>query len=157
MFHETEANHANLCRVIDCFRGEIHPSREAGPPERPQREPRRPLAQRRPPTGPKKIKAVANPVLHASLPLKPHENQPGDDFAQEFDRCILVTAACVGFWSGASTPKRSQERQPPSRCLQNESAAGRGAPGKAHAVARPVGSQRVFVDLVRHSNLEHNN
>ena len=43
MFHDTEVNHANLCLVVDCFTGEIHQSREAGPPKRPQREPRRPL------------------------------------------------------------------------------------------------------------------
>ena len=30
--HETEANRANLCLVVDCFRGEIHQSREARPP-----------------------------------------------------------------------------------------------------------------------------
>ena len=54
MFHDTEVNHANLCLVVDCFTGEIHQSREAGPPERPQPEARRPLAQSRPPTAPKK-------------------------------------------------------------------------------------------------------
>ena len=32
--HETESNHANLCFVVDCFRGEIHQSRETGPLER---------------------------------------------------------------------------------------------------------------------------
>ena len=32
--HETEANHANICLVVDCFRGEIHQSRETGPLER---------------------------------------------------------------------------------------------------------------------------
>ena len=48
IFHETEANHANLCLVVNCFRGEIHQSREAGPPARPQHVARRPLAQRGP-------------------------------------------------------------------------------------------------------------
>ena len=40
------------CTPVDCFRGEIHQSREARPPERPQREARRPLAQSTPPTAP---------------------------------------------------------------------------------------------------------
>ena len=30
--HETEANHTNVCLVVDCFKGEIHQSRETGPP-----------------------------------------------------------------------------------------------------------------------------
>ena len=52
MFHETEPSHANLSRVVDCFRGEIHHSRDAGPPGQPQREVRRPLAQSGPPAAP---------------------------------------------------------------------------------------------------------
>ena len=103
--HETEANRANLCLFVDCFRGEIHQSREARPPEQPQPEARRPLAQSRPPTAPlKQIKAIANPVFHPSLPPKPHEHRPGDDFAQKFDRCIRVVADRVGLWGGASPP-----------------------------------------------------
>ena len=54
VFHETGSNHANFCRIGDCFRGEIHQSRGAGPPEWPQLEARRPLAQSRPPTAPQK-------------------------------------------------------------------------------------------------------
>ena len=108
MFHETEANFANLRFV---FRGEIHQPREAGPPERPQCEARWPLAQRRPPTGLKnKIKAVANPIFHPSLPPQPHEHQLRDDYAQKFDRCIPVAAARLGIWGGASPSKRSQDR-----------------------------------------------
>ena len=104
-----------------------------------------------------KNKAVANPFFYPSLPPKPFEHQPGHDFAQTFDRCIPVAAARVGLWG--SPPKRSQERSPPSRCRRNKSAAGRGAPGRARAVARLVGCQRVLIDLMRHchSNLEHNN
>ena len=41
------------------------------------------------------------------------------------------------------------------RCRQNESAAGRCAPGRTRAVARLVGCQRLILDLVRFSNLEH--
>lgn len=36
MSHETEESHANLSRIVNCFRDEIHDSREAGPPEQPQ-------------------------------------------------------------------------------------------------------------------------
>ena len=104
--HETEANHATLRLVVDCSRGEIHQSREAGPPERPQPKARRPLAQSRPSTAPqKKNKAVANPVFHPSLPPKPHQHGPGEDFAEKFDRCIRVAAGRVGLWGGVSPPK----------------------------------------------------
>ena len=41
------------------------------------------------------------------------------------------------------------------RRWQNESAAGRGAPGRTRAVARLIGCQRLFLDPVRYSNLEH--
>ena len=102
--HETEANHANLCLVVDCFRDEIHRSREAGPPERPQREARRPLAQSRPPTAPQKNSRPSQTQFFI------HEHRPGDVFAQKFDRCIRVAAGRVGLWGGASLPKRSQER-----------------------------------------------
>ena len=40
-------------------------------------------------------------------------------------------------------------------CWQNESAAGRGAPGRKRSVSRLVGCQQVFLDLMRYSNLEH--
>ena len=59
--HETEANHANLCLVFDCFRGEIHQPREAAPPERPQPEARRPLAQSRSRTAPQKNQGRRKP------------------------------------------------------------------------------------------------
>ena len=49
---ETEESHANLSRVVDCFTGEIHHSRETGPPEQPQREARRTLVQSRPSAAP---------------------------------------------------------------------------------------------------------
>ena len=52
--HETEANHANMCLVVDCFRGEIQQSREAEPPQWPHPEARRPLAQSAPSTAPQK-------------------------------------------------------------------------------------------------------
>ena len=105
--HETEANRANLCLFVDCFRGEIHQSRNAGPPERPQRETQRPLAQSRPLTATqKKSRPAQTQFFIVSRPPKPHEHQPGHDYAQKFDRCILVAAARVGLWGGASPRKK---------------------------------------------------
>ena len=49
---ETEASHASLSVVVDCFTTEIHHSREIGPPTQPQREVRRPPAQSRPSAAP---------------------------------------------------------------------------------------------------------
>ena len=107
LFHETEANHAYVCLVVDCFRGEIHQSRNAGPPERPQRETQRPLAQSRPLTATqKKSRPAQTQFFIVSRPPKPHEHQPGHDYAQKFDRCILVAAARVGLWGGASPRKK---------------------------------------------------
>ena len=114
MFHETEANHANLRLVVDCFGGAIHQSREAGPPFWPQPEARRSLFRshrKHRPRGLENIKVVANPVFHPSLPSKPHEHQSGNDFAQKLDRCIPVTGARVGLWGGASPSKRSQAKR----------------------------------------------
>ena len=59
---------------------------------------------------PRKKKAVAKTVLHPSLPPKPHEHRSGDDFAQKFDRCILVVAGRVGLSGGASPHMRPEER-----------------------------------------------
>ena len=108
VFHETEANQANLCRVVGCFRGEAHQS-AAG------------VAAARGPTPPctehidrprriKRNKAIAKPGFHPSLPPKPHEHRPGQDFARKFDRYIPVAAGHVGLWGGASSPRRPQER-----------------------------------------------
>ena len=103
--HETEANHANCAlsstgswtRSINLEK-QGHRSGRTGPST--EYRPRRL----------KKIEAVANPVFHPSLPPKPHEHRPGDDFAQKFDRCIRVAAGRVGLWGDASPPKTSQER-----------------------------------------------
>ena len=40
----TEGSHANVSRVVDCFTGETHHSRETGPPNQPQPEVRGPTA-----------------------------------------------------------------------------------------------------------------
>lgn len=112
MFHEPKANHELLSRVVDRFGDEIRLSRQARPPERPQREVRRPLAQRRPTTrGTTEITNIAaNPVCHSSLPAKPHEHRAGRDFAQAFDPCISVAAARVGIRGCTSTHKTVLER-----------------------------------------------
>ena len=111
MFHVCEAGHATLCGVVGCFRGEKPPLREVRPREQSQHALRRPLAKPRSSPAPQlAIEAVANPVFHFSLPPKPHEHQPGHDFAQKFDRCIPVAAARVALRGCASPPKRFQRR-----------------------------------------------
>ena len=78
MSHVTEAGNAYLCVVFGCFRGEKPPLRLGGPPEQSQRDFRRTLAQpRRSAAPPKKNKAVANPVVHPSVPPKLHEHRLG--------------------------------------------------------------------------------
>ena len=52
---ETEASHTNLSRVVDCSTGEIHHSRETGPPEQSQHEVQRPPAQSKPSAAPQKM------------------------------------------------------------------------------------------------------
>ena len=39
---------------------------------------------------------------------EPHEHRPGHDFAQKFDRCIPIAAACVGLRGCASHPRHPQ-------------------------------------------------
>ena len=103
--------HENFSRVVDCFRGEIHHSRESGPPEQAQREVRRPLliAQSRSPAVPQKsYKAVSNPVLLASQSTRAPTRSR---LAQKFDRRFPVAAARTGLqgWLG-QPPKTPQER-----------------------------------------------
>ena len=146
---ETKASHANLSRAVDCFTGDIHHSRETGPPEQPQREVRWPQTQSRPFAAHKNnYKAVANPVLNPSLPRKPHEHRRGHDFAQKLDRCIPVAAACVGLRGCASHPRRPNSDSLFGHAGRNNwplTAAPRGGYRRL-LVARPVGCPRVFVN-----------
>ena len=121
--------------------------REEGPPEQSQRDLQRPSAQPRPSAVPQKNRGRINSMFNPSLPPKPHEHQPGHDFAPKFDRCIPVAAASVGLRGCASPPKRSREQQPPSLCRLKQSADTRGAPGRTLVVVRLVRCQRVPLDL----------
>ena len=98
VFHETGSNHANFCRIGDCFRGEIHQSRGAGPPEWPQLEARRPLAQSRPPTAPQKKSRPSQTQCFMPLCLPDHtSNQVTTSLTSAIAvRRIPVTVARVG-------------------------------------------------------------
>ena len=106
-------NRSRVSRVFDCFAGEIHHSREIGPPEQPQREVRRSLAQSRPAAAPRKftrtfeyLQGRRKPSSPSLVSRKPHEHRPGDGFGQKFDRCIPVAGVCVRLRGGASHPRR---------------------------------------------------
>ena len=60
---------------------------------------------------------------------------------------LPVGAGRVGLWGDASPPKRSQGRQPPSRCRQNESTACRGAQRRTRDVALFVGCNGCLLTL----------
>ena len=98
--HETEANRANLCLVVDCFRGEIHQYREAGPPERPQPEARRPLAQNRPPPAPQTKSRPSKTEFIIPLCL-PHEHGLGDESLRG---SIAVSASLLAAWGFGAAP-----------------------------------------------------
>ena len=145
MFCETEANHANLC-LVDCFRGKIHQSREARPPERPQREARRPLS------------STENTADGAYQETRPSQTQfftplcvPNHASTNQVTTSLKSSIAVSLLGRRKPTQEISRAiASYPSRCRLNESAAGRGAPGRTRAVARLAGSQRVFHDPVRY-------
>ena len=133
---ETEASHANLSRVVDCFTGDIHHSRETGPPEKPQREVRRPLAQSRSSAAPHKN---TRPPQTTRAPTRSR-------LRSEFDRCIPVAAACVGIWGCASHPRHPKRDSLFGGAGRNNRplpAAPRGGRGLS---TRLVGCPLVFVD-----------
>ena len=154
-FHETDPNHANLCLVAHCFRGEIHPSREAGPPERPQREARPPQAQSRLPMTPKKKSRPSQTQLLIPLCLP---NTSTDQVTNSLRSSISVSPLQLAAWAlGRRQPTEEIPRAiaPYPGLAKRVCRAGRGTPGRTRTVARLVGCQRVFLDLVRYSNSEH--
>ena len=98
MFHETEANFANLRFV---FRGEIHQPREAGPPERPQCEARWPLAQRRPPTGPQKTRTSQTRFFIARCLLN---HTSTNQVTTSLRSSIAVSPSLLPAWSFGAAP-----------------------------------------------------
>ena len=150
MSHETEPNRANVCLVVDCFRGKIHQFREAGPPEWLQPEARRPLSRSRPPTAPKKISRLSQTQFFIPLCLPNHTST--DQVTTSLRSLIAVSASLLaawGFGAAPAHPRHSVNDTLLSDAGKTSLAAGRGAPGRKRSVARLVGCQRVFLDLVR--------
>ena len=96
MSHETQANHATICLVVDCFRGDIHQSREAGPPERPQSEARRPLTQSRPPTAPQTKSRPSQTQFFIPLCLPNHTST--DQVTTSLISSIAVSGSLLAAW-----------------------------------------------------------
>ena len=99
---ETEASHANSSRVVHCFIGEIHHSREIGPPEQPQREFRRPLAQTRPSAAPQKITRPSHTQLFIPLCLAHHTST--DQVTTSFRSSIAVSPSLLPAWGYGAAP-----------------------------------------------------
>ena len=114
--HETEANHANICLVVDCFRGDIHRSREAGPPERPQPEARRPLAQSRPPTTPQKKSRLSQTQFFNPLRLPSHTST--DQVTTSPRSSIAVSVSLLAAWGFGAAP--AHPRHPKSDSLLSD-------------------------------------
>ena len=151
MSHETEANHANICHVIDCFRGEIHQSRGAGPPERPQPEGRRPPAQNKPPTAPqKKSRPSQNQFL---IPLCLPNQTSTDQVTTSLRSSIAVSASLLAAWRFGAAP--DHPRDPKSDSLLSNAGktslplatALRG--GRASPLASSVANRRLTLYVVR--------
>ena len=100
---ETEASHAgNLSRVVDCFTGEIHHSRETGPPEQPQREIRRPLAQSRPSAVPQKNTRPSQTQFFIPLCLANHPST--DQVTPSPKSSIAVSSSLLPAWGLGAAP-----------------------------------------------------
>ena len=155
--HETEANRANLSLVVDCFRGEIHQSREAGPPERPQSEARRPLAQSRPPTAPQKKSRPSQTQFF--IPLCLPNDTSTDQVTTSLRSSIAVSPSLLTAWGFEAAPVH--RRDPKSYSLS----AGAGKNNLLVAATLRVGrvpslaslaANGCFFTFVRIRILEHN-
>ena len=100
--HETETNRANLCLAVDCFSGDIHQYREVGPPERPQPEVRRPLAQARPPTALQRKTRPSQTQVFISLCLPNHTTT--DLVTTSLRSLIAVSASLLAAWGFGTAP-----------------------------------------------------
>ena len=101
--HETDAKHANICLVVDCFRGEIHQSRETRPPKRPQPEARRPLAQSRPPTAPQKKLRPSQTQSVITLCL-PNHTSCTDPVTTSLKSSIALSGSLLAAWGFGMAP-----------------------------------------------------
>ena len=99
MFHETKANHANLCLVVDCFRGEIHERQGhwSGRSARPDA----PLEQRRPPLAPKK--KTRSSQTQFSIPLCLPNHTSTNQVTTSLRSAIAISPSLLPAWgSGAA-------------------------------------------------------
>ena len=78
--------------VVDCFEGGIDKFRGAGPPERPHREARRPLAQRRRSTLPSIAQGRRKPSFSS---LFASERQPGNLVTKSARDSIAVSSSLL--------------------------------------------------------------
>ena len=99
---EIEASHANLSRVVDCFTGGIHHSRETRPPGQPQREFRRPRAQSRPSAAPPKITKPSQTQFFIPLCLANHTST--DQVTTSLRSSIAVSPSLLPAWGFGAAP-----------------------------------------------------
>ena len=99
---ETEASRATLSRVVGCFTGETHHSRETGPPEQPQREVRRPLAQSRPSAAPQKLTRPSQTQFFIPLCLANHTST--DQVTTSLISSIAVSLSLLPEWGFGAAP-----------------------------------------------------
>ena len=96
--------------VVDCFTAEIHPSRETGPPEQPQREARRPLPQSKPSAAPKKLQGRRIPSFSSLYASRTTRAPTRSRFRSEV-RSLYPRRCCPCGASGLrQPPNTSQER-----------------------------------------------
>ena len=130
MFHETEANHANLRLVVDCFGGAIHQSREAGPPYWPQPEARRSLFRSHRKNRPRrleKIKVVANKTQFF-IPLCLPNHTSTNQVTTSLKSSIAVSPSPLPAWGFGAAPAHPRDSK------RNESAVvSHGSPGRTRA------------------------
>ena len=99
--------------MVDCFRGEIHQSREAGPPERLQREARRALAQSRPPTAPQEKSRRSRTQVFTRLCLPNHTSI--NQVTTSLRSSIAVSPSLLATWGFGAAP--AHPRDPKSDIL----------------------------------------
>ena len=99
---ETEASPANMSRVVDTCTEEIHHPRETGPPEQPQGEVRRSLAQGRP-------SAVHQNLTRPSqtqffIPLCLAKQTSSDPVTTSLRKSIAVSPSPLSAWCFGAAP-----------------------------------------------------
>ena len=88
--------------IVDCFRGEIHQSGEAGPPERPQSKARRPLARRKIAHG--GSKNIRPSQTHIFIPHRLPNHTRTDQVTTSPRSSIAVSPSLLAAWGFAAAP-----------------------------------------------------